>query len=110
MNLYDTIKRYFRKYLTITIVTSSFVLVSFYIFVEIIIYKANSEIVQSTKISYKIQQLKDIHTFCILDYRYNSTNEDILKDCKKVENKIVLNMNRYNENTPYLNFYSKYIQ
>lgn len=47
---------------------------------------------------------------CILDYRFNPHNDKILKECKKVEERIVSTLDIYYEKTPYLNFYKKYIQ
>ncbi|MEA2017514.1 MAG: hypothetical protein U9N59_03605 [Campylobacterota bacterium] len=99
-----------KKYLMITVIASFFGFLSSYIFIEIIIYKANNEIVQSSKILFNINQLKDIHTFCMLDYRYNPDNINILNDCKKVKSEIVLNLNNYKDSTPYLNFYNDYIR
>lgn len=79
-----------------------------YILVEAIIYKSNKEIETTRGMIYSIHQLKDLHTMCILDYNFNPHNENILKECEKLEQQIVTTINHYNKNTPFLTFYTKY--
>lgn len=98
----------FKRYLKLTIYTSIVSFLATYIFVEALIYKSNKEIEITRSIISSIHQLKDLHTMCILDYKFNPHNEEILTECKKVEQQIHTTLNNYNENTPFLNFYTKY--
>ena len=90
--------------------SSLITVIASYIFVEVLIYKGNKEVKLTRNIIYSIHQLKDIHTLCILDYKFHSDDKNILKECKKVETQIVTTLNNYYEQTPYLNFYKKYIE
>lgn len=98
------------KYLKITIYTSFCIILASYIFVQALIYKGNQELQNTRTIVFSIHQLKDLHTICILDYQYNVGNNEMLQECKKVENKIATTLENYYDKTPYLNFYKEYLE
>lgn len=100
----------FKQYLKLTIYGSLIAVILSYIIMQTLIYKGNQEIENTRVIISSIHQLKDLHTICILDYKYNTANIEYLKECKKIETKMVSAITIYNEKTPYLNFYKKYIQ
>lgn len=98
-----------KKYLLPLVYVILFSLSSLYIFTQFLSYKITNELNELSSLSYTIQQLKDVHILCMLDYKYN-TNSNILVDCKKVGDQLFLSVDKYNNSTPYLNFYTEYIQ
>jgi uncharacterized membrane protein (DUF106 family) len=99
-----------KQYLKLMIYISLTIVIVSYIFVQALIYKGNKEIQVTKEMVFTIHQLKDLHTMCILDYQYNTGDKITLKECKKVEKTIMTNLDNYNNQTPYLNFYKKYLQ
>lgn len=97
-----------KRYIIIAIFASMFGIVSTYAFVELLIYKANNEVKQLSNIAYSIRSLQDVHSLCMLDYRYHPKNIEHLQDCRKVETDITSQLTKYKEETPYLDFYKKY--
>ena len=98
------------RYLKLTIYTSLVAVMSSYILVHVLIYKGNQEIEHTKNMIFTIHQLKDLHTLCILDYKFNPYENDILDECKNIELQITSQVDTYYDKTPYLNFYKKYIQ
>ena len=98
------------KYLKITLYSSFYIVLTFYILIQALIYKGNQELQNTRGIVFSVHQLKDLHTICILDYQYNTGTEEMLQECKKVENKIDVILANYHKKTPYLNFYKEYLQ
>ena len=98
-----------KKYILRVAYTVIFLLIGFYSFTQFLSYKITHELQELSSLSYTIAQLKDIHIMCMLDYKFNA-NSDILSDCKKVGDQLYLSVDQYNNATPYLNFYTQYIQ
>ena len=66
-------------------------------------YKLKLESKKIMELSQKSDAQRDLHTLCMLDYMINPNGKDILEDCKKVEIK------QTKIDTPYLDFYFKYL-
>ena len=67
-------------------------------------YKLKQESEKIIELSQKNHAQRDLHTLCMLDYMMNPNGKNILEDCKKIE------MKQIKIDTPYLDFYFKYLE
>jgi len=67
-------------------------------------YKIKKESEKVLLIHHQNYIKRDIHTLCMLDYMINPNGKSILEDCKRIDIK------QTKIDTPYLDFYFKYIK
>jgi len=95
-NIYKKIKIIFYIFLFLYLI----IFASFYF----LTYKIKKESELIALIKKQSTMKRDLHILCMLDYMINPNGKSILKDCKKID------LNQTKIDTPYLDFYFKYLQ
>ncbi len=99
-----------KKLLTITVIVSSISFISMFYATQFFSNKIKEEALNFYTMNYHKKQLKDIYTMCMIDYNINPKGKDILNECEKVKTQLLFTMENSNIETPFLNFYNKYLK
>ncbi|MEA3289173.1 MAG: hypothetical protein U9Q04_03230 [Campylobacterota bacterium] len=79
----------------IIIISLPFVVLNIYKYLKDEPFKLDKQ--RLAVVEFHIQQLKDRHILCRLDHMYNPNGKDMLSECKKLENELVVILKHYNE-------------
>ncbi|MBD3841927.1 MAG: hypothetical protein IE909_08580 [Campylobacterales bacterium] len=80
---------------------------SSYLLVSFISVKLQEESIKMNYMVYEIQNLKDIHTLCMLDYTINPNGANTMQECQEIQQKLAFYKKHLQDQTPYWNLIKK---